>query len=214
MWHWAHQSRKHCDPWWENETAWHRAWKGCFPEAWREVVHFDEQTGEKHVADVKTARGMVIEFQHSSMSPEELASREAFYGHMAWIVDAQPFSEQFTLYPDPLPQPHAELLDDIVLVPSPSLVYWRHSEVIPKSSLLRMHSAREISDEIQAEYRGHHFFEWKRRREVWFTAKAPVFLDFGNEHLLKLMRYSGPAKHWCVRKVSKRAFIDKNGGCP
>lgn len=163
---------------------------------------------------MKTARGMVIEFQHSSMSPEELASREAFYGHMAWIVDAQPFSGQFTLYPDLLPQPRAELLDDVVLVPGKSLLFWRYSEVAPKSSMLRIHSARELAEQIQKEYRGHHFFNWQRRREVWFTAKAPVFLDFGGEDLLRLMRYLGPAKHWCVRKVPKRAFIEKNCGYP
>ena len=25
--HWAHQNIKECDPWWENETLWHRNWK-------------------------------------------------------------------------------------------------------------------------------------------------------------------------------------------
>ncbi|WP_218834777.1 competence protein CoiA family protein [Burkholderia ubonensis] len=27
MHHWAHASRRDCDPWWENETPWHREWK-------------------------------------------------------------------------------------------------------------------------------------------------------------------------------------------
>jgi hypothetical protein len=43
--------------------------------------------GEAHIADVKTPRGEVIEFQYSALHPDELAAREAFYGpHMAWIA--------------------------------------------------------------------------------------------------------------------------------
>jgi hypothetical protein len=78
-WHWSHAGTRHCDPWWENETDWHRRWRSYFPEAEREIVHFDD-VGEKHVADVKTSRGMVIEFQHSAMPPDELRARETFYG--------------------------------------------------------------------------------------------------------------------------------------
>jgi len=36
---------------------------------------------------VKTDRGWVIEFQHSSMKPEERRSREAFYPKLIWVVD-------------------------------------------------------------------------------------------------------------------------------
>ena len=78
IWHWAHQGRRFCDPWWENETDWHRAWKDRFPINWQEVVHHAE-TGEKHIADVKTDRGWVIEFQHSPLEPEERRSRETCY---------------------------------------------------------------------------------------------------------------------------------------
>ena len=86
VWHWAHKSKKMCDHWWENETQWHRDWKNCFPEEWQEVVHFAED-GEKHIADVKTPSGLVIEFQHSAIKPDEQRSRELFYRNMIWIVD-------------------------------------------------------------------------------------------------------------------------------
>src|SRR5262245_42422949 len=86
-WHWAHRGRSHCDTWWENETEWHRHWKGQFPVDWQEVVHRAE-TGEKHIADVKTDRGWVIEFQHSPLKPEERRSREDFYPKLIWVVDA------------------------------------------------------------------------------------------------------------------------------
>jgi len=84
--HWAHKGNRNCDPWWENETDWHRSWKGKFPMEWQEVVHFDK-SGEKHIADVKTESGCVLEFQHSYLNPEERRSRNAFYSNLVWVVD-------------------------------------------------------------------------------------------------------------------------------
>jgi competence CoiA-like predicted nuclease len=84
--HWAHKGNRNCDPWWENETDWHRSWKGKFPIEWQEVIHFDE-SGEKHIADVKTESGCVLEFQHSYLNPEERRSRNAFYSKLVWVVD-------------------------------------------------------------------------------------------------------------------------------
>lgn len=85
-WHWAHQAKRVCDPWWENETEWHRAWKNEFPSNWQEVVHRAED-GERHIADVKTDDGWVIEFQHSYLKPEERQARNAFYQKLVWVVD-------------------------------------------------------------------------------------------------------------------------------
>lgn len=86
IWHWAHQGNRMCDPWWENETEWHRVWKGHFPVNWQEVVQHSE-SGERHIADVKTDRGWVIEFQHSHIKPEERLSRDTFYSKLVWVVD-------------------------------------------------------------------------------------------------------------------------------
>lgn len=85
--HWAHKSCKHCDSWWENETEWHRQWKDLFPKEWQEVISYDEKTGEKHIADIKTDMDSVIEFQHSNISIKERESREKFYKNMMWVVD-------------------------------------------------------------------------------------------------------------------------------
>ena len=84
--HWAHKGNRNCDPWWENETDWHRSWKSKFPKEWQEVVQRDE-SGEKHIADVKTEGGYVLEFQHSYLKPEERRSRDAFYSKLVWVVD-------------------------------------------------------------------------------------------------------------------------------
>jgi len=84
--HWAHKGNRNCDPWWENETDWHRDWKRHFPIDWQEVIHIAE-TGEKHIADVKTEQGWVLEFQHSYLNPEERRVRDAFYPKLVWVVN-------------------------------------------------------------------------------------------------------------------------------
>lgn len=84
--HWAHRGKRVCDRWWEPETEWHRNWKRNFPEDWQEVILRDERTGEKHIADVRTAQGLTIEFQHSHLRPKERETRENFYDDMVWVV--------------------------------------------------------------------------------------------------------------------------------
>ncbi|MDD3295611.1 MAG: competence protein CoiA family protein [Geobacteraceae bacterium] len=85
--HWAHKGNRDCDPWRESETEWHREWKNLFPKEWQENIHTDSSTGEKHVADVKTDKGFIIEFQHSPIKADEVKSREDFYKNMVWVVD-------------------------------------------------------------------------------------------------------------------------------
>lgn len=85
--HWAHKGIRNCDPWWEPETEWHRNWKNNYPAEWQEISLFDEQTGEKHISDVRTIHNLTIEFQHSAIKPEERISREKFYKNMVWVVD-------------------------------------------------------------------------------------------------------------------------------
>lgn len=86
VWHWAHKGRLHCDPWKERETEWHLDWKNRFPTEWQEVVGYAPD-GERHIADVRTPNGRVIEFQHSPIAMDERCARESFYGPMTWVVD-------------------------------------------------------------------------------------------------------------------------------
>jgi len=95
MHHWAHKPNASCDPWWESETEWHRKWKDNFPKEYQEIIMHDKKTGEKHVADVKTQSGIVIEFQHSPMNIKEQSSREQFYKNMVWVVDARKYYDKF-----------------------------------------------------------------------------------------------------------------------
>ena len=87
VWHWAHRGIRDCDSWAEPETEWHRAWKNNFPAEFQEFAQHDEETGERHIADVRTSHCLVLEFQHSHLNPQERKARERFYGNMLWIVD-------------------------------------------------------------------------------------------------------------------------------
>ena len=112
MHHWAHMARRNCDPWWENETAWHREWKNYFPEECREVSH-TAPDGEVHRVDIKTPTGIVVEVQHSTMTDSERKSREAFYDNLIWVVDGRSFKNRFHLG-CMLPDPNADGFEDIV----------------------------------------------------------------------------------------------------
>lgn len=110
--HWAHAGRRNCDPWWENETEWHREWKNLFPESWREISHVAPD-GEIHRADIKTPTGIVIEVQHSAMTDLERQSREAFYGNLVWVIDGRGFRDNIDIY-HLLPSPDSEIAQDLV----------------------------------------------------------------------------------------------------
>ena len=83
--HWAHKSVIDCDPWQEPETQWHRNWKNCFGDL-QEQMH--EKDGTRHMADVKTPDGTIVEFRHRFINGEGQRTRQAFFGEtMFWVVD-------------------------------------------------------------------------------------------------------------------------------
>ena len=87
VWHWAHASLADCDLWSEGETDWHAAWKSRFSRTEETITKQIGGSVVKHRADAVTSRGRVIEFQHSSISAEEIRERERFYGDMIWVID-------------------------------------------------------------------------------------------------------------------------------
>jgi competence CoiA-like predicted nuclease len=93
--HWQHHLDIECDSWKEHETVWHRQWKAKFPDDWQEVIIKNNE--ETHIADIKTARGLVIEFQNSPISPATIEIRENFYVDMIWIVNAIKFKHNLKL---------------------------------------------------------------------------------------------------------------------
>jgi competence CoiA-like predicted nuclease len=95
-WHWAHK-RADCDSWYEPEGEWHREWKSKYPAELVEVAF------GPHRADIATAK-RVIELQHSGISPETVAAREAFYATvrphgMVWLIDGTQMQSRFVFEP-------------------------------------------------------------------------------------------------------------------
>ncbi len=80
--HWAHQSKDDCDTWSESIGPWHLWWQNLVrPE-------FVEVAKGIHRADIVGNRGVVVELQHSPISPRDVTARESHYGDMVWLFDA------------------------------------------------------------------------------------------------------------------------------
>lgn len=91
IWHWSHIGGTDCDSWHEPMTQWHIDWQGNFSFDLQEVVI--SRDDKIHRADVRLPGGIVLEFQHSSISTEEITAREMFYQRMIWVFDViEPFS--------------------------------------------------------------------------------------------------------------------------
>jgi len=208
--HWAHKARRDCDPWWENETLWHRRWKELFPEDCREICHVAPD-GEIHRADIKTHTGIVIEIQHSTMTDAERISREKFYGNLVWVIDGSPFKHNFDLC-HLLPNPASELAQDVIWYKAKrgqattSGMFYRRSENEPDATMVLIHSIQDIQEEIERTWCGHRQYDWVRPRGTWLDATCPVYIDFGDDFLFKLEDY-GERRLPCVRVVSKQKFV-------
>lgn len=72
-----------------------------------------DETGELHIADIKTPYGLVIEFQHSAIQPGEVAKRMNFYDQVIWIVDANRRATDLTQYERMLSEHYPERFDGV-----------------------------------------------------------------------------------------------------
>lgn len=219
MHHWAHFRLRDCDPWWENETLWHREWKNRFPVSCREITHIDDN-GEIHRADIKTPSGIYIEVQHSNMTDQERISRENFYKNLIWIVDGRGFRNNFDIY-HMLPDPRSELASDLIwfkakrhMYGSNTGLFVRLSEALEDDPLATkasirggiIHGIYDIKEELESVYSGHHQYDWVRPRKTWLESKCPVYIDFGDNFLVKLGVYDESGLN-CIRLVCKRKFV-------
>lgn len=204
--HWAHHGRRNCDPWWENETDWHRQWKNLYPLECREISHVAPD-GEIHRADIKTPSGIVVEIQHSAMTDEERTSREAFYGNLVWLIDGYGFKENFDIY-HMLPNPNSKIASDLIWSEAKRHLNGANRGLFMRRSegTYQIHGIHEIQDEVSQCYNGYHQYDWIRPRNVWLEATCPVYIDFGERLLVKLGTYDSTGLK-CIRFVSKKKFV-------
>lgn len=93
--HFAHKMSANCDSWYtEKLSAWHKHMQSYFKESVQEVIIWDKQYSEYHIADIALQAKqtkIVIEFQHSAISQNEFLSRSKFYlkcGYqIIWVFD-------------------------------------------------------------------------------------------------------------------------------
>lgn len=214
--HWAHKNLKECDPWWENETPWHREWKNHFPSEWQEVIHKDELSNEQHRADVNTEKGWILEFQNSPINLDEIKSRENFYKKLIWIVNGITFEKRFHIL-DKLPNLNIEIFEDIRFINHKKSdlgkLFYNITESPNYKSpmrLLRIHNIKEISIDIDNNYIGHHQFELTNPHTGWYEAKCNVYFDFGTKYIFLLILNYDDMKLKCVQKIEKQSFINEH----
>lgn len=91
--HWAHIPladglERECSSDAGEMSEWHRAWQWL-----RADEDCIEVRGDGHRADVINAGGFAVEFQHSSISPEEITKRERYWRKGLWVLDGTDSSE-------------------------------------------------------------------------------------------------------------------------
>jgi competence CoiA-like predicted nuclease len=96
IWHFAHKQDWACDDWKGKESDWHLEWKSNFDGPFQEVIVKKEN--KRHTADIKTSN-MVVEFQNSSISSEDISKREEFYGEMIWVMNGDTLCKNMELTP-------------------------------------------------------------------------------------------------------------------
>ena len=72
-----------------------------------------------HKADVRTAHGLTLEFQHSYLKAEERTARENFYGNMIWVVDGARVPRNFRRFVSGMSTMRPFLIGRLFLAPFP-----------------------------------------------------------------------------------------------
>src|ERR1700722_10137932 len=137
------------------------------------------------------------------MSDAERLSREAFYGNLIWALDGEPFKSDFDIYHE-LPDPRSEIARDMVWAKARRHMNGANAGLLFRLAECRLeypgvtkatirggiyHGMHEIRDEVLFAYRGHHQFDWVRPRQTWLEAASPVYIDLGEDYLLKMEAY-------------------------
>jgi len=211
--HWAHKSGVDCDNWGEPEGPWHLGWKSLVKPEFCEVTIRGLRDGSEcfHRADVQNDRGTVIELQHSAISPETIAQREAFYGRMVWVFDASYLvgSPRFDKAGPGALGPELRVgYASIGPPPHPSPYGKRVLRPIHMNNELRCLFGCGVGD-IQVrspEIR----YRWKHAKKTIGSANRPVYLDFGQpvdlqfEHTYPGSLQANPYGHQLLRVTEFR----------
>lgn len=199
VWHWAHLKDESCDSWYEPETEWHKNWKLIFGKNYCEIII--KKDGVKHIADVQTNGGVIIELQNSPIQKPIVRKRENFYGEkMLWVINGNHFKHNFNIYSSQLNNNHLSRTT-------------KDAHYFGLYNPLLKHHVIIDSNEEKSKYQSENDvrFSWSRPRRTWDDVLRPVFIDFGDENLFWVK--DGMGRSWGEgRQISKEKFITKYGG--
>ena len=230
--HWKHEVTSNCDPWFESETQWHLDWKNCFNVSQQEYIFTDSSTKEKHIADVYNEHlKLVIEFQHSPISIEEVISRETFYQKMLWVVDLSSINQNIIIH-----QNSHENFEKIIFQKW-SKDYDEKSDIFLKKEYkenLGANSENEYLENLSDKYFEKEVMEgfedmspkfgrapvyatelmpntkimqWKHQHKRWNYNNKPTFFDFGGEHIYLRLEIIPMLNIFIVKPYSKIKFV-------
>jgi competence protein CoiA len=190
VWHWSHFKDESCDSWYEPETEWHKNWKLVFGKDYCEIVISKESV--RHIADIQTKEGIVIELQNSPIQKPIIRRRESFYGgRMIWVINGRHFKHNFIIYPP--------ILDSNELQGRRDLLYTPDGIVDSKTGELISRPKKERA------------FLWSWPRKSWIDVKRNVFIDFGDENLFWIIEGMGTSRGK-GKQINKLKFLEKYGG--
>lgn len=205
--HWKHINLD-CDTWNEPETEWHRNWKNKFIEDWQEIVKFDALSNEKHIADIYNPHiDLVIEFQNSPISNEEIKSREEFYKKLIWVLNLKDITKNLKFYHN-----FDEGVSEI------AQKYCKKWDAIPANNLgMKGESPKEqdldrVINEIESwenisDKKNLLFLDWKYKPKRWEYNSAPVFLDLDDDRIYLIRKRILNCSALVVQPFDKATFI-------
>jgi len=153
-----------------------------------------------------------LEIYPNPSSPTDSAEEP----NLVWIIDGRGFRKNFDIF-HILPAPDSEIAKDLIWFKATRQLqgaargqFWRLSEnadhLAGQTQMVTIQFLFEIAKDVETAYRGHHQYDWVRPRKTWLDATCPVYIDFGDEHLVRLEKYGNYGLP-CVKYVSKRKFI-------
>jgi len=191
VWHWAHQKVENCDNWYEHETEWHKSWKLAFGVDNCEIVINKDNI--KHIADVLTKDGIVIELQNSPILDSTIIERERFYGEsMIWIINGLDFNRNFSYQP-----PYFTLGEQW---------YWRNEVELTEDGYVDLNTGELVTKPE----RGYTFF-WNWPRRSWSYAERKIYIDFGGVDLFMITKGMG-SKQGNFKPINKENFLKEHQG--
>ncbi len=195
-------------------SKWHTEWQNLFKVEQREVRM--QHKGKTHIADVCNSNGIVIEFQHSSISLENKQARDEFYDKLIWVVDVSDIADNIYLGDKEVATQELENYmwekesferrlsklnsAKIQEFHTDLISYWFNEDEIERFSKLlkdvkeRIDSASFPNFNGIARAKNTYKFGWKWQREIWLNLeenlKIPVFLDMGNGEMIRVLSES------------------------